>query len=63
MPSVAVIEPTSTRVIKSPLRMLGGTVSGTGAVLKGIGHGTHSRRRQNEDGQEQAVGSRGGCEV
>lgn len=36
---MAVTEPVSTRLVKSPLRLVGGTFSATGAVIEGIGHG------------------------
>lgn len=39
MPSIAVTEALTIRLVKSPFRLLGGTVSGTGAVIRGIGQG------------------------
>ena len=39
MPSVIVKEAVSKRILKSPLRLVGGTISTTGAVFKSLGHG------------------------
>ena len=39
MPSVEIKEPSLPRIAKSPFRLLGGTVSGTGKVISALGHG------------------------
>ena len=39
MPSVAITEPTSKRIVKSPFRLVGHTISGTGKVIASVGHG------------------------